>query len=266
MIFKKKQSAWDKVSLARLMERPRAQYYIDNIFTNFVELHGDRCYGDDKAIIGGIAEINNVKVTVIGIARGSSTKENINRKFGMVSPEGYKKSLRLMKQAEKFNRPIITIVDTPGAFCGVEAEERGQGYVIAQNLFEMANLKTPIIAILTGEGGSGGALGLAVADKVFIMENAVYSVLSPEGFSSILWKDPSRVKEAADVMKMTAENLLEFKIVDGIVPEPQGGAQNNPEQCAEAIKSTIIESLDVLMKQDVDTLLCNRYNKFRNMK
>lgn len=266
MIFKKKQSAWDKVSLARLMTRPRAQYYIDHIFNNFIELHGDRCYGDDKAIICGIGEISNIKVTVIAISRGSNTKENIDKNFGMVSPEGYKKALRFMKQAEKFHRPIITIVDTPGAFCGVEAEERGQGYAIAQNLFEMAKLKTPIIAVLTGEGGSGGALGLAIGDKVLIMENAIYSVLSPEGFSSILWKDSSRVKEAADVMKLTAQDLYEFKVVDEIIKEPQGGADKDCEKAAKLIEQAIISSLDNVISMDQETLLKKRYEKFRNIR
>ncbi|MGL5694257.1 MAG: acetyl-CoA carboxylase carboxyl transferase subunit alpha, partial [Peptostreptococcaceae bacterium] len=204
---------WDKVNIARHKDRPNARFYIDNIFDEFIELHGDRNYRDDKAIIGGIARINNFNVTVIGINKGKTTKENIEANFGMVHPEGYKKSLRLMKQAEKFKRPVICFVDTPGAFCGVGAEERGQGQAIAQNLLEMSNLKTPIISVVIGEGGSGGALALAVGDKVYMMENSIYSILSPEGFASILWKDVSRSKEAALAMKITAQDLKSFNII-----------------------------------------------------
>ena len=266
MSMTKTVSAWDRVSLARLSERPHAQYYIENIFYGFIELHGDRCYGDDKSIIGGIGEFYGTPVTAIGIAKGNNTKENIERNFGMPHPEGYRKVLRLMKQAEKFKRPIVCFIDTPGAFCGVEAEENGQGYAIAQNLFGMAELKTPIIAIFTGEGGSGGALGLAVADKVLMLENAIYSVLSPEGFASILWKDKSRTKEAAEAMKLTARELKGFKIIDEVIEEPDGGAQNEPEKMCEMIKAVLRKNIDELKAINTEELLEKRYEKFRKIK
>ena len=224
-----KKSPWDKLNIARDKNRPNARFYIENIFNDFLELHGDRYYKDDSAIIGGIASINNINVTVIGINKGKDTLENIKNNFGMPHPEGYRKALRLMKQAEKFNRPIICFVDTPGAFCGIEAEERGQGEAIAQNLFVMSKLKTPIISIIIGEGGSGGALALAVANKVYMLENSIYSILSPEGFASILWKDATRAKEASEVMKITAEDLKSFNIIDSIIEEPIGGAHEDPK-------------------------------------
>ena len=220
----KTMSSWEKVNIARHKDRPTGSYYIKNIFDDFIELHGDRNFGDDAAIIGGIGYLNKVPVTVIAITKGANTKENIKRNFGMPKPEGYRKALRLMKQAEKFHRPVICFIDTPGAFCGVEAEERGQGEAIARNLMEMSRLKTPIISVLMGEGGSGGALALAVCDKVLMLEHAIYSILSPEGFASILWKDGSKAKEAAEVMKITAQDLYQFKIIDKIVKEPYGGA------------------------------------------
>ena len=194
----KSMSEWDKVVTARHKDRPTGEFYIENIFKHFIEFHGDRYFGDDAAIIGGIGFLEKTPVTVISITKGSNTKENIKRNFGMPKPEGYRKALRLMKQAEKFKRPIICFIDTPGAFCGVDAEERGQGEAIAKNLFEMSKLKTPIVSVLMGEGGSGGALALAVADRILMLENSIYSILSPEGFASILWKDGSRVKEAAE--------------------------------------------------------------------
>ena len=203
----KTMSSWEKVNIARHKDRPTGSYYIKNIFDDFIELHGDRNFGDDAAIIGGIGYLNKVPVTVIAITKGANTKENIKRNFGMPKPEGYRKALRLMKQAEKFHRPVICFIDTPGAFCGVEAEERGQGEAIARNLMEMSRLKTPIISVLMGEGGSGGALALAVCDKVLMLEHAIYSILSPEGFASILWKDGSKAKDAAEVMKITAQDL-----------------------------------------------------------
>ena len=212
-------SAWDRVCLARLSSRPTTLDYIESIFEDFIELHGDRAFGDDKAIIGGIAKLNGTPVTVIGQQKGRTTKMKIERNFGMANPEGYRKALRLMKQAEKFRRPIITFIDTPGAFCGIGAEERGEAESIARNLMEMSNLKVPVIAIVIGEGSSGGALGIGVGNKVFMLENAVYSILSPEGFSTILWKDSSRAKEAADIMKITAQDLYEMKIIDGIINE-----------------------------------------------
>ncbi|MCC3868842.1 acetyl-CoA carboxylase carboxyltransferase subunit alpha [Terrisporobacter mayombei] len=256
---------WDKVNLARHKDRPNAKFYIENIFDEFIELHGDRSFRDDKAIIGGIGSINNINVTVIGINKGKNTKENIDMNFGMVHPEGYKKSLRLMKQAEKFKRPIICFIDTPGAFCGIGAEERGQGYAIAQNLLEMSSLKTPVISIIIGEGGSGGALALALGDKVYMMENSIYSILSPEGFASILWKDVSKAKKAALAMKITSHDLKDFGIIDDIIMEPENGAHTNPLQAAENIKEYILKDLNNLIHINSDELLKNRYDKFRKM-
>ncbi|GKX65408.1 acetyl-CoA carboxylase carboxyltransferase subunit alpha [Inconstantimicrobium mannanitabidum] len=258
-------SAWEKLTTARLSERPNVQFYIKNIFDNFIELHGDRGYGDDKAVIGGIASISGMAVTVVGIAKGQSTKENIERNFGMPHPEGYRKALRLMKQAEKFKRPIICFIDTPGAFCGVGAEERGQGHAIATNLVEMMGLKVPIISIVIGEGGSGGALALGVADKVWMLEHAIYSILSPEGFATILWKDSSRAKEAAGVMKITAQDLLDFNIIDDIIREPFGGAHKNPEIVARNLKRNLVSEINNLLTKSVEELLEERYKKFRNM-
>jgi acetyl-CoA carboxylase carboxyl transferase subunit alpha len=260
-----KTSAWDKVNIARHKERPTGTFYIENIFTNFMELHGDRLYGDDGAVIGGIATIEGRPVTVIAISKGSNTKENIQRNFGMPKPEGYRKALRLMKSAEKFKRPVICFIDTPGAFCGVDAEERGQGEAIARNLIEMSRLNTPIISVLMGEGGSGGALALGVADTVLMLENSIYSILSPEGFASILWKDGSKAKEAAEVMKITAENLKQYNIIDKIVVEPRGGAHKNPTKMADTLKSVILEELKNLSKKTIDEIVSTRYDKFRNM-
>ena len=256
---------WEKVNTARHKDRPSGKYYIENIFTDFLEFHGDRSYGDDKAVVGGIAQIEGISVTVIAITKGENTKENIERNFGMPNPEGYRKALRLMKQAEKFNRPVICFVDTPGAFCGVGAEERGQGHAIAQNLVEMSRLRTPIISILIGEGGSGGALALALGDSIFMLEHSIYSILSPEGFASILWKDKSLAREAAEVMKITAQDLREFNIIDKIIKEPRGGAHNNRQRMINSIKKEIYDELDILVKKDKETLLEDRYNKFRNM-
>jgi acetyl-CoA carboxylase carboxyl transferase subunit alpha len=227
---------WEKVTLAKLVERPTALDYIERIFEDSIELHGDRLYGDDPSIVGGIGKLNGIPVTVIGQQKGRDTKEYIKRNFGMPNPEGYRKALRLMKQAEKFKRPIICFVDTPGAFPGIGSEERGQGEAIARNLLEMSTLKTPIITLVIGEGGSGGALAMAVADEVCMLENSIYSILSPEGFASILWKDSSRAKEAAEVMKITAQDLKSFSVIDKIIKEPLGGAHKNAEETAENIK------------------------------
>lgn len=257
--------AWEKLNIARLIERPTSLDFIEEIFDDFIELHGDRHFADDKCIVGGIATLNSMAVTIVGQQRGRNTKENIERNFGMPQPEGYRKALRLMKQAEKFNRPIICFVDTKGAYCGIGAEERGQGEAIAKNLLEMSMLKTPIISIVIGEGGSGGALALAVADEVWMLENSIYSTLSPEGFASILWKDSSRAKEAAEVMKVTAENLKEFGIIDKILKEPRGGAHKAPKAMAAAIKDELIKSLAQLTQKPLDDLVQDRYNKFRNM-
>lgn len=256
-------SPWEKLQLARTMERPTALDYIEAIFDDFMEIHGDRLYGDDKAIIGGIASLNGKAVTVIGQQKGRNTKENIIRNFGMPHPEGYRKALRMMKQAEKFNRPIICFVDTPGAYCGIGAEERGQGEAIARNLMEMSTLKTPIISIIIGEGGSGGALALGVADKVCMLENAIYSILSPEGFASILWKDSSRAKEAASVMKITAQDLYDFGIIDKMVEEPLGGAHKDKEWMVNKIKESILDSLTDLDQLSNEEIIHKRLNKIR---
>lgn len=213
--------AWERVTISRKNDRPVGQDYIRTLFSDFLEFHGDRCYGDDPAIIGGIARFAGIPVTVIAQAKGKSTKENVAHHFGMPSPEGYRKALRLMKQAEKFKRPILLFVDTPGAFCGIEAEERGQGEAIARNLFEMSSMKVPVLSVVIGEGGSGGALALAVADEVWMLENAIYSVLSPEGFASILWKDSKRASEAAEVMKLTAADLKKLGVIEAVIAEPE---------------------------------------------
>ncbi|WP_050606284.1 acetyl-CoA carboxylase carboxyltransferase subunit alpha [Clostridium niameyense] len=261
----KVKSAWDKVTLARLKERPTALEYIELIFQDFIEFHGDRNFSDDKSIICGIGLLNNTSVTIIAQQKGRNTKENIERNFGMPKPEGYRKAIRIMKQAEKFKRPIICFIDTPGAFCGVDAEERGQGEAIARNLLEMSRLRTPIISLVIGEGGSGGALALGVADRVLMLENSIYSILSPEGFSSILWKDASRAKEAAEVMKITSENLKEFGVIDDIIKEPFGGAHKNSTNMAQNIKEVIINEINILKNYNMELLLQERYDKFRNI-
>lgn len=261
----KTMSAWDKVVIARHKDRPTGAFYIENIFSDFIELHGDRHFGDDNAVIGGIGFLEGIPVTIIAISKGANTKENIERNFGMPKPEGYRKALRLMKEAEKFNRTVICFVDTPGAFCGVDAEERGQGEAIAKNLLEMSRLKTPIITVLLGEGGSGGALALAVADRILMLEHSIYSILSPEGFASILWKDGSKAKEAAEVMKITAQDLIDYNIVDKVIKEPSGGAHKNPLKMASAIKRELVEEVYSLRYKDRKEILTNRYEKFRKM-
>lgn len=258
-------SAWEKVKIARTQGRPTGLYYIGEIFDEFIELHGDRTYGDDPAIVGGIGSIDNIPVTIIAEQKGMNTKENIIRNFGMPHPEGYRKALRLMKQAEKFQRPIICFIDTPGAFCGIGAEERGQGEAIARNLLTMMELKTPIISVVIGEGGSGGALALGVADQVYMLENSVYSILSPEGFASILWKDSKRAEEAAQVMKMTAKDLQDLNVIDGIIPEADGGAHNDPSYSAQIMRKLFVENLRLLLKKDKEKLLEERYLKYRKI-
>ena len=259
----KEMTPWDRVLISREQKRPTALEYIEEIFENFLELHGDRYFGDDKAIVGGIAKIGDIKVTVIGEQKGLDTKDNIYRNFGMPTPEGYRKALRLMKQAEKFKRPIVTFIDTPGAFCGVSAEGRGQGEAIAKNLMEMAGLKVPVISFIIGEGGSGGALAIAVSDKVYMLENSIYGVLSPEGFASILWKDGSRAREAAEVMKITADDLEELKIIDGIIKEPIGGVHKDFKSVAQRVKEIILEELGDLKALEETELVDRRYNRFR---
>ena len=258
-------TAWDKVTLARELGRPKALDYINNIFQEFVELHGDRYFGDDKSIVGGIALLEKMPVTVIGEQKGRNVKENMERNFGMPEPEGYRKALRLMKQAEKFKRPIITFIDTPGAYPGMGAEERGQGEAIAKNLMEMSKLKVPIICIVIGEGSSGGALAVGVGDKIVMLENAVYSILSPEGFASILYKDSSKAKEAAENMKLTAKDLKNLGIIDKIIKEPENGAQNDFETICKNIKEYLLKEIKNLEKLTKEELVEQRYKKFRVM-
>lgn len=256
---------WDRVQVARHAERPTTLDYIAAIFTDFIELHGDRTFMDDAAIVGGIAALNGQPVTVIGHQRGKTTKENIRRNFGMPHPEGYRKALRLMKQAEKFNRPIICFIDTKGAYPGKAAEERGQSEAIARNLFEMAGLTVPVISIVIGEGGSGGALALGVANKILMLENSTYSVISPEGAASILWKDASLAKQAAEAMKITALDLRDLGIIDGIIPEVAGGAHKNVQKQAMNIKESIEDTLAVLSPLSKEQLIEDRYQKFKNI-
>lgn len=254
-----------KMQIARHPERPNFLDYVRLITEDFVELHGDREGTDDRAIIGGLAKIDGRTVMIIGTMKGKSTKENLEYNFGMPQPEGYRKALRLFKHADKFNIPIVTIIDTPGAYPGISAEEKGQGSAIAVNLREMAKLKVPVVAIISGEGCSGGALGLAVANKVYLLEHAYYTVISPEGCASILWRDATKGAEAAEALKITANDLLKFDIIDGAIKEPVGGAHANYEFVAEEMKRTIISSLDELSALSKDELKSQRYDKFRNM-
>lgn len=257
--------AWNTVLQSRSADRLVASNYIEALFEGFTEMHGDRLFGDDGAVIGGIATFYGMPVTVIGQEKGKTTKDNLIRNFGMPSPEGYRKALRLMKQAEKFNRPIICFVDTPGAFCGLEAEERGQGEAIARNLFEMSDLKVPVLTIVIGEGGSGGALALAVANEVWMMENSVYSVLSPEGFATILWKDSKRAKEASKVMKMTAKDLYDLKLIERIIPETHPAASETAEVIGEIMDRHLrkfFESCEMMSKEEI---VNHRYDRFRRI-
>lgn len=256
-------NAWDRVLLARHQYRPKALEYIDYVFDDFIEFHGDRLFRDDSSIIGGIGILNGLSVTVIAQQKGNSLESNIERNFAMPHPEGYRKALRLMKQAEKFKRPIITFIDTPGAYPGLGAEERGQGEAIARNLYEMSNFTVPIIAVIIGEGGSGGALALGVANKVLMLENAIYSILSPEGYATILWKDSTKGKEAAEVMKLTSFDLEEFGIIDRIIDEPIGGAHFNKEETFMNAKEVIVEELINLIKLDPMKLRDSRLDKYR---
>ncbi|HHA6519558.1 TPA: acetyl-CoA carboxylase carboxyltransferase subunit alpha [Staphylococcus aureus] len=256
---------WDRVQIARLQERPTTLDYIPYIFDSFMELHGDRNFRDDPAMIGGIGFLNGRAVTVIGQQRGKDTKDNIYRNFGMSHPEGYRKALRLMKQAEKFNRPIFTFIDTKGAYPGKAAEERGQSESIATNLIEMASLKVPVIAIVIGEGGSGGALGIGIANKVLMLENSTYSVISPEGAAALLWKDSNLAKIAAETMKITAHDIKQLGIIDDVISEPLGGAHKDIEQQALSIKSAFVEQLDSLESLSRDEIANDRFEKFRNI-
>lgn len=258
-------SAWERVLKSREKERPVGKDYIDRLFTDFVELHGDRYYKDDPAVVGGIAYFRGKAVTVIAQCKGKTTKENLERNFAMPSPEGYRKALRLMKQAEKFQRPVICFVDTPGAFCGMEAEERGQGEAIARNLYEMSALKVPVLSIVIGEGGSGGALALAVADEVWMMENAVYSVLSPEGFASILWKDSKRASEAAGVMRLTAADLKELKVIEEIIREPEVYREDTMVPVLCELEEKMEHFLEQYGSLSEKQLTDRRYDRFRRM-
>ena len=257
--------AWERVTISRKNDRPVGQDYIRILFSDFLEFHGDRCYGDDTAIIGGIARFAGIPVTVIAQAKGKSTKENVAHHFGMPSPEGYRKALRLMKQAEKFKRPILLFVDTPGAFCGIEAEERGQGEAIARNLFEMSSMKVPVLSVVIGEGGSGGALALAVADEVWMLENAIYSVLSPEGFASILWKDSKRASEAAAVMKLTAADLKKLGVIEAVIAEPEVYTEETMQSVVFVLQKKITEFLDTHCNFSPEELAVQRYERFRKM-
>ena len=257
--------AWERVTISRKNDRPVGQDYIRILFSDFLEFHGDRCYGDDTAIIGGIARFAGIPVTVIAQAKGKSTKENVAHHFGMPSPEGYRNALRLMKQAEKFKRPILLFVDTPGAFCGIEAEERGQGEAIARNLFEMSSMKVPVLSVVIGEGGSGGALALAVADEVWMLENAIYSVLSPEGFASILWKDSKRASEAAAVMKLTAADLKKLGVIEAVIAEPEVYTEETMQSVVFVLQKKITEFLDTHCNFSPEELAAQRYERFRKM-
>lgn len=258
-------SAWEIVQISRKKDRPVGGDYISHLFTDFMEMHGDRYYKDDPAVIGGVAYFQGIPVTVIAQAKGKSTKENVEHNFGMPSPDGYRKALRLMKQAEKFRRPVICFVDTPGAFCGLEAEERGQGEAIARNLFELSALKTPILTVIIGEGGSGGALAMAVADEVWMLENSVYSILSPEGFASILWKDSKRADEAAEVMRLTAFDLKELGMIEKIISEPADFTEESMGEICEIMGDQIAVFLEEYSGMEAEELTEKRYQRFRKM-
>lgn len=256
---------FERLEIIRNKNRPTIRDYLPLIFNDFYELHGDRLFGDDGAILGGIGRLGNIPVTVIAEVKGRDIFENKASNFAMPHPEGYRKALRLARQAEKFRRPVICFIDTPGAFCGVAAEKRGQGEAIARNLAEFMVLKTPVISVVLGEGGSGGALALGVCDELAMLENAIYSVISPRGFASILWKDASKEREACNIMRVTATDAVELGIADAIISEPEGGAHNDAETTAENISDFLVKSLNSKMKKDIDVLLNERYNKFRKI-
>ncbi len=258
-------TAWERQLLVREKTRPTVNDYIPLIFDEFYELHGDRLYGDDAAIMGGIGRIDDQPVTILAEVKGRDLNENKKTNFAMPHPEGYRKALRLAKQAEKFHRPVVCFIDTPGAFCGIEAEERGQGEAIARNIMEFMRLKTPVISVVLGEGGSGGALALGVCDKLGMLENALYSVISPRGCASILWKDASREHEACDVLHITAEDMVKFGVAEGIIEEPNGSAEHDVYKTAENIKDFLVDSLKENLRKDIDILLEQRYTKFRKI-
>jgi acetyl-CoA carboxylase carboxyl transferase subunit alpha len=261
----KELTRWQRVQLARHPDRPYTLDYISLMTTNFIELHGDRYFKDDKAVVGGFANLDEHKVLIIGHQKGRDTKSNLYRNFGMPNPEGYRKALRLMKLAEKFNKPVITMLDTPGAFPGLEAEERGQAEAIARNLFEMSKLKVPIIVVIIGEGASGGALGLGVGDRILMLENCWYSVISPESCSSILWRSWEYKEQAAEALKLTAPDLLKQKIIDRIIPEPLGGAHKDPQEAAKMLKAVLKEEITQLIKIKPEKLVESRLEKFGSM-
>lgn len=267
-IYKKnemtKLTAWDRVLLARHVLRPRAWEFINYLCPDFIELHGDRLFRDDKSIVGGIGTVDGIPFTIIAHQKGKTLDENLERNFAMPHPEGYRKALRLMKQAEKFRRPIITMIDTPGAYPGIGAEERGQGQAIAMNLLEMCNLTVPVIAVVIGEGGSGGALALGVANKILMLENSIYSILSPEGYATILWKDSSKASVAAEAMKLTSYDLKEFEIIDGIIKEPLGGAHFDRDETFKRTKKAILDEYYKLRRLSGTELHYQRNNKVRN--
>ncbi len=263
--MKKNLTAWERVEIARNPNRKTSLDFIEKIFDDFIELHGDRCFSDDKSIVCGLAKIGTQNYTVIAEQKGRTTKENIERNFGMPNPESYRKAIRLMKQAEKFNRPVITFIDTKGGYPGIGAEERGQGEAIAKSMFEMAKLKVPILSIVIGEGSSGGALAIGVANKVLMLENAIYSILSPEGYASILWKDSSRAKEAAEIMKLTAKDLYDLKVIDKIIDEDNDDLEKNLIKVSKALKKEIIDFTNENLNKDKNQIVEERYLKFRNI-
>lgn len=258
-------TSWQKIKIARHPQRPYALDYISYIFSDFQELHGDRRFGDDQALIGGIAYLDCQPVMILAQQKGRDLKENIRRNFGSPNPEGYRKALRLMQMAEKFSLPVISFIDTPGAYPGIGAEERHIAEAIAVNLREMSVLKVPVIAVVIGEGGSGGALGIGVADRVYVLENAYYSVISPEGCAAILWKDRTKVAEAANALKLSASDLKVLNVIDGIINEPLGGAHMDPSVCAQSIREMLKKELDILLALNADELLKQRYNKYRTI-
>lgn len=257
--------SWQRVQLARHPKRPHTLDYITRLFPGFEEMHGDRAFADDPAVVGGMAFLDDRPVVVIGQQKGRDTKQKLHRNFGMPKPEGYRKALRLMQMADKFKRPVLTFLDTPGAYPGIDAEERGQAEAIALNLREMARLRVPLIATVIGEGGSGGALGLGVANRVLMLENAIYSVISPESCAAIIWRDAGKAELAASALKLTASDLLGLQLIDEIVPEPEGGAQENPDAAADALRAALQRVMNDLVKLTAEQLIEDRYNKFRKM-
>jgi len=259
---KKAKTAWEIVSISRHPKRPVLQDYLSAITTNFVEFHGDRFFSDDPAMIGGFAQIGDQKVMLIGHNKGKNTNQNIERNFGMALPDGYRKAMRLMRLAQRFNVPVVTIIDTPGAFPGLEAEERGQAEAIAKNLTEMASIEVPIVCVVIGEGGSGGALGIGVGDKILMLSNAIYSVISPEGCASILWRDAAFAPDAAEALNLTASALLKHGVIDEIIEEPGEGAHSNYDAIAKSVKKAILKNIEKLNKLSVDELIQSRFEKF----